>query len=158
VIEKALAEFLGSARSGGVQNLKPNISRLQTGNLSTEDTDELSTLFSQARAHADALRALLTSLGGTDNVPPAPSLSYDSLDSLLADLQPILEVQAGHYAYLIPIATTKSALATLSSIGLVASRHAAFVNHITGQPSFPETFHHTSTGADVTSVINSVAS
>jgi hypothetical protein len=153
--EDALAKLLGGARSSGAANLKAFPLRLQ---ISDSDTDELTTLLSQSSAHADAIKSLLSELGGSAPPPAIPTLSYDSVDSLVADLQPVLDVEAGYYAWIIPTTTNKKALSTLTSIGLVASRHSAFVNHLVGQPSFPETFHHTNTADEVTKIVDGLSS
>jgi hypothetical protein len=153
--EHILAHLRRKGRTSTVANLKAAPHRFQ---VSDADSDELATLFSQAAAHADAIKSLLTDLGSSAPSPSVPTLTYDSIDELVTDLQPVLEVTAGYYAWLIPTTADKKTLATLASIGLVASRHAAFVNRLVGQPSFPETFNHTNTSDEVTKTVDGLSS
>jgi hypothetical protein len=57
----------------------------------------------------------------------------------------VLEANLGVYAAVIPQVTVQKVVTTLTTIGLVGGRHAAFVSRLLGDPAFPETFQKAAT-------------
>jgi hypothetical protein len=140
--------------SGGLANAKMAPLRLQTGEeLDPDAVDQLDTLSSHLSAHSDALRTLLSDLGGDPSATTIPELSYDTIDDALFDLKSGLEANAGIYAGVIPQTTVTSALSAFAAIGLVEGRHAAFVSSLIGEPAFPETFQSAATPDQVDALL-----
>jgi hypothetical protein len=149
-----IIQLLEAILGGGLANAKSVPLRLQGGDeLDPDDVDQLATMQTQLMSHRDALRTLLNDIGGEEEETTVPDLTYDVAEDALLDLQIALEANLGVYGAVIPQVTLPKAVTTLTSIGLVGGRHAAFVNRILGDPAFPQTFQKAATPDETDSLL-----
>jgi hypothetical protein len=148
-------EFLLAILGGGFATAKMAPLRLQgDSELDPADVDELETLQSQLSSHRDALRTLLSDLGGDELSEAVPEFVYDNSEDALVDLQTGLEASVEIFAGALGSSTTEpAALSTLASIGLVQARHISFVNRLLGDQAFPATFQQAATPEEVDAVL-----
>jgi hypothetical protein len=137
--------------------------RLQTGDLSTSDLDQLATLRTQLTQHRDALRTAIGDFGGTPPSPPSTVTTPDVTEDALSQLADLLNGLVGVYSAVIPTITgsgpkTSALHQTLTQIALVEARQAAFVNRLLGEPAFPETFEPAATKDDIDQLLAGLAS
>jgi hypothetical protein len=152
-----IVALLEGILNGGLKNAMAVPLRAQSGDkLAQDDLDQLNTLHTQLLSHRDALRTLLDEVGGKDT-SKVPDLTYDVPKDSLLDLQSALEANLGVYAAVIPQIKVQKTVATLTAIGLVGGRHAAFVSRLLGDPAFPRTFQKAATPEETDGILTGLA-
>jgi hypothetical protein len=143
---------------GQLINRLPNLKLIPGAYAAPSDSDveQLAALVTQHEAHADALRSVLPELGGSLANEDIPVVTADTYDETVDYLLPLLDALPAAFATIIPGLTDKEALATVTSIALVSSRHSAFVNHLAARPEFPETFQHQASLTEIQQLTSSL--
>jgi hypothetical protein len=115
--------------------------------LSTETAEEVQQLYDYVEvigeheaAHVKVLSEAITLLGGE----PTPEAEYDfgveSVDGFLATGQVFENTGVAAYAGAAPFIESPDLLSAALSIHSVEARHAAVLNHVNGESSFPNAF------------------